>query len=330
MVDDNPRFLTHLSAKLDSSFHFNLMTDPREASVLGKESKLLLQETILNSFVYDPDLELEDEHTDLSIHKNYHGVRLAALINLIQDSSRFDEISVIIVDYSMPGMNGIEFCRAIEKHPAKKILLTGEADHRIAVDAFNQGLIHRFILKQTQENLLYEELNSAINELQNVYFSVNSRKILSTLGLEGLFSNSYLVDFINKLCVEKKYIEFYLLNSRGALLFLDEEGRSQVFICETLKNLNSYALIARDNEASNLVIRSLEYCTHLPYLLSAENEDLPFDKWENYLLPATHLLGTDLFYALTTHLPYGFAVKKIQNYSVFMEQHLKTEASFNK
>jgi CheY-like chemotaxis protein len=325
MVDDNPRFLKHLSAKLDSSFHFNLMTDPRGAAVLGSE-EILLKKTISRSFVQDQNLELEAD--DFSIYQSHQGVRLSSLIDLIQDSSRFNEISVIIVDYAMPGMNGIELCRALEKHPAKKILLTGEADHRIAVDAFNEGLIHRFVLKQTQENILYEELNAAINEMQSIFFSVGSRKILAALGLEQLFLNTNLVNFFAEVFSQKNYTEFYLLNYRGALLVLDERGQVEVFVLETQENLNSYALMARNNDASESLVKALSHKTHLPYLLIAENEDLPFGEWEKYLLPAFPIPGTDLFYAKTSLLPYELINKKIQNYADFIKEHLKNEASF--
>ena len=66
----------------------------------------------------------------------------------IYNKDRFNDVSVIIVDYYMDEMNGIEVCETLSKHPAKKILLTGGADkENIAIDAFNKGIIHRFINK---------------------------------------------------------------------------------------------------------------------------------------------------------------------------------------
>jgi CheY-like chemotaxis protein len=326
MVDDNPRFLMHLSARLDSALHFKLLSDPRDALPLVDEKALLIQVTS-SALVVDEDLEIDRK--DLSIFQSYQGVRLTNFLDLVENENRFNEISVIVVDYAMPGMNGIDLCRALSKHPAKKILLTGEADHRIAVDAFNEGLIHRFILKQTQEDLLCKELNLAIDEMQNIYFSTNSRKILANLALDETFTNPFLIKFFNQIFSQKKYMEFYLLNARGSLLLLDENGEAEIFVCENAKTLDSYALMAKDNEGSNALINALAAHTHLPYLLIAKDEDLPFDQWENHLLPATQIPSTDLFYALvpgSLGLPHYFLGKKVMKYADFIEEHLKTES----
>ena len=40
---------------------------------------------------------------------------------------RFATPSVLVVDYSMPQMNGLEFCQAVRDLPCKKILFTGAA-----------------------------------------------------------------------------------------------------------------------------------------------------------------------------------------------------------
>jgi len=57
--------------------------------------------------------------------------------------------AVVVSDLRMPEMNGIEFLRRVrEADPdASRILLTGDADLRAAMDAVNEGNIFRFLTK---------------------------------------------------------------------------------------------------------------------------------------------------------------------------------------
>ena len=66
-------------------------------------------------------------------------------------------------------MNGLEFCRNIQNLPIRKIMLTGRADTKLAVEAFNQKIIDKFLLKDVAEeieNTIYD----ALIEEQKVYF----------------------------------------------------------------------------------------------------------------------------------------------------------------
>ena len=69
--------------------------------------------------------------------------------NVVHDPDRFAEVSVAIVDYDMPGENGMEICRRLRNHPVRTVMLTGKADEKLATSAFNQGLIDRFVLNMT-------------------------------------------------------------------------------------------------------------------------------------------------------------------------------------
>jgi response regulator RpfG family c-di-GMP phosphodiesterase len=57
--------------------------------------------------------------------------------------------AVVVSDYQMPGMNGIEFLgKARERAPdTVRVMLTGNADLQSAIDAVNQGHVFRFLTK---------------------------------------------------------------------------------------------------------------------------------------------------------------------------------------
>src|SRR6187402_2342488 len=85
------------------------------------------------------------------------------------DELRVKEVSVLVVDYSMPSMNGIEFCEKVKNSSIKKILLTGYATFTDAVNAFNNNTIH-YYLKKNDENML-QQLEATIHQLQHAYFN---------------------------------------------------------------------------------------------------------------------------------------------------------------
>jgi DNA-binding NtrC family response regulator len=66
------------------------------------------------------------------------------------------QIDLVICDQRMPGMTGIELLKKIrEEHPdTMRFLLTGHADVDVAIDAINEGGVHRFITKPCKEQEL--------------------------------------------------------------------------------------------------------------------------------------------------------------------------------
>lgn len=92
-------------------------------------------------------------------------------------------LDLVISDYLMPGMNGIEFLLEMKKaHPfATRILLTGYADKENAIKAINDVGLYQYVekpwnnddLKLTIENglerrFLMGKLEAKIQEVQNV------------------------------------------------------------------------------------------------------------------------------------------------------------------
>jgi len=72
--------------------------------------------------------------------------------------------AVIVSDYSMPGINGIEFlCRAKETDPdSVRMMLTGSADLSTAIQAVNEGSIFQFHSKPCPADTLGTAIQSGI------------------------------------------------------------------------------------------------------------------------------------------------------------------------
>ncbi len=73
--------------------------------------------------------------------------------------------AVIVSDFSMPGMNGIEFlCRVKETEPdTMRMMLTGSADMSTAIKAVNEGSIFQFRPKPCPADTLGKAIQSGID-----------------------------------------------------------------------------------------------------------------------------------------------------------------------
>src|SRR6201982_143842 len=93
-----------------------------------------------------------------------------ALDALRQMKLRGDLVSVILADYRMPGMNGIEFLeRGMDSSPgARRVLLTAYADTGAAIDAINVVDLDHYLLKpwDPPEEKLYPVIDDLLKAWQ--------------------------------------------------------------------------------------------------------------------------------------------------------------------
>src|SRR6266542_871849 len=90
-----------------------------------------------------------------------------------------EPVQVVVSDYRMPGMSGVEFLRIVkERWPRiQRVLLTGQADSTAIEEAVNRSEIFRFIWKPWDDAHLLLTLQSAIDQ----YWLVEENGRLSEL-----------------------------------------------------------------------------------------------------------------------------------------------------
>lgn len=114
-------------------------------------------------------LFVDDENNVLQGYRrslrNYFDVSIANSgklgLELIQNEEPF---AVVISDFRMPEMDGIEFLHNVKQHSPDtvRIILTGFADLQLAIDAINEGNIFRFLTKPIQNDKLVGSINEAV------------------------------------------------------------------------------------------------------------------------------------------------------------------------
>lgn len=78
--------------------------------------------------------------------------------------------AVIVADQQMPGMNGVEFLNLMrQKYPdTVRVMLTGNADQKTAIDAVNRGHIYQFLNKPCPPDRLVEVLTGGVRQFRMV------------------------------------------------------------------------------------------------------------------------------------------------------------------
>ena len=161
------------------------------------------------------------------------------------DNNRHKQISVVIVDYDMPQMNGLEFCKKITNPYTRKILLTGVADEKIGIDALNCGVIHQYLRKQ--DSGLPQKIRAAVKLAQQQYFQHIGAQISYTYqnDPECLLFYDKGVEYLA--AVAQRATEYYMWCASGSYIFFDEIGcKKSGFIVKSIKRLEADVELTED------------------------------------------------------------------------------------
>ena len=280
-VDDQQGFLTALKYRLSPTLPVIFYNDPLKALERIENHQSRQEEKLRHLFKADDQLpELIQEMSD-----TYIGLNIDEICRIAVDANRFHEQSVVIVDYMMPNLDGISFCRRLKNHPIKKIMLTGNKDHSMAVQAFNEGIIDHFLVKDSPN--LIDQLVHSIDKMQKSYFSSLMENRLGDVfeTIVPFFNNIAIVQFYENLMKELNAVEFYLLDRWGSVMFITYEGIPITLIISTEQVIESYANIAEDQneiEIAGMLLRR-EKLIYFPSKLDLMK---PASSWKSFLFDA--------------------------------------------
>lgn len=153
-----------------------------------------------------PTILLVDDETSIlrslkrMLRQEPYIVKTANTPNKAIDMARNDNFHVIISDYRMPGMNGVDMFLEINKQSpdSVKIILSGYADMSIITDALNQEYIDKYILKPWNENSLKREITNSIDHCRLVQTNKQLHEKVLNQNKELLKINEHLEDLVRQ------------------------------------------------------------------------------------------------------------------------------------
>lgn len=318
-LDDEPAFLTILKElikrkDLKGDFYenpqnaLNFMNDEYQTNPFIQRC-LTHQQDISSDHVVD-DFNVRSVHQE------------------IYNPHRFQEITVAVVDYSMPGMDGLSFCQQIKNNTIKKIMLTGEADESLAVKAFNELAIDQFVRKDTPD--LMKVLLTRIREMQQAYFSEVSDILLNKNKMASRGSFLWLNDpifsaFLLQLCDKHQLIEYYLMDDLGSFLLLNAQGKPHWLAVANDEMMETYYEFAKGDKADETMVQALKNKEIIPYFYTEEDFDVRPQEWQPYLHKASILEGKGRYYYafIENSSAYTFPAKKILSYEQFLNNNAR-------
>jgi CheY-like chemotaxis protein len=158
-------------------------------------------------------------------------------------TERYALSRVCVVDFSMPGMDGLQVLAELGDWPGSRVLLTGQADEQVAVRAFNRGLIDQFIPKQTQD--ISRRLVEAVERLLFTAHARHAQIWRSTLTPEqsALLRAPGVDSWLTSYCA-KHWVEHVVIGSPFGVLGMDATGRISWLQLETRQGLHALAELA--------------------------------------------------------------------------------------
>jgi CheY-like chemotaxis protein len=229
-LDDDSQYLEMLALVLPRHWHVRLYLHPQDwIEVLRQDTQR-----------WEADIA-----TQFDMIERWRGGKplIPQLLEYWANPTRFALSRVCVVDYSMPAMDGLQALSQIADWPGSRVLLTGQADEQVAVQAFNLGLIDQFITKQTPD--ISRRLMEAIERLlhtQNPCDVQTWRNTLNGTQSAMLRSPSISRDLLN--FAQKHWVEYVAIGEPFGVLGLDKEGQASWLQLEPTRGLAELAELA--------------------------------------------------------------------------------------
>jgi CheY-like chemotaxis protein len=265
-LDDDPAYLEMLAMVMPQHWRLELFVRPQDC---------------INRMQREPPLWEADAWLQQQIVNRWREGQslIPQLLAYWNDNpSRFGLTHVCVVDYSMPGLNGLQVLGELVDWPGTRVLLTGRADEQIAVNAFNHGLIEQFIAKQTYD--ITRRLGEVVQRLLDLPYARHSNIWRSTLTPEqdAQLRNPSVSRDLTQLCQDQGWIEHVVIGNPFGVLALNSSGAASWLQLERSDNLGELAELAESQgvpAATVAQIRAGEKLVNMELKLALQIEGPP-------------------------------------------------------
>jgi CheY-like chemotaxis protein len=254
-VDDDAVFLEMLQLVLPRRWHALFYTAPRPVISLVQQSTARYEAdaSALQSMVF-------------SAHDMPLVPQLLTYLN--SSPERFDMIQTVVSDYSMPAMDGLDLFRKIGDWGGSRILLTGQANDQVAIDALNAHpvrLIEQFTAKAPVSETLSAVLTRMISDLSakaHPRYAQVLRGLISDSHFELLQDRDVAEDLASY--ARRNWVEYFVIGQPFGVLGVTADGLPQWLQLEPIKSLPEAADIAGDAGCTPSEIESIAAGKALP------------------------------------------------------------------
>lgn len=286
LVDDNQRFLADISENLQQKGIKLITFDSCEKAFIYLESQPKPQ-SLLSKQNQD-----DDQTSSVSIDFN-------TVLNKRYDNERYNEVSVVVADYDMPDMKGNDFLCILSNRNAKKIMLTGYADHPTAINLLNHKIIDTFIEKKPSNagDKLYEQIIA----LQQAYFAGLTQPITEHLLLEAPYlSHDTYQQLLQEVINAHDVIEHYLISNTGSRFMKTRHGKEIWLTLAGDDDIEGWLETAEYADAPKAIVDALKNRRQIPVFTSEAQMDASPQEWTSLMVNTkkAEMDGMKIYYAL--------------------------------
>ena len=242
----------------------------------------------------NPKLALEAINNNQAQCKNFPFKTIDTLWHNFKEFRFGELISVAIIDYRMLPIDGMKLCRSITAPFIKRIMLTSQADEKLAIDALNNKIIDAFI-KKTEPNLV-EILEKTMAECTKQFFCDLSNWLRNYKDNHNPLLTPKGDEFLSRIYEEKairQYCCFHDFNTMWLQGIDNQEHFLTMYSDETLEELLSNE---QSQHASAKIITEISQKKAAPCFPWNNNPLMPNGKdWAAFMKPLvridSHLYG---------------------------------------
>jgi CheY-like chemotaxis protein len=184
----------------------------------------------------------------------------------LTDDTRFEEVAAVVVDYEMPDIDGIRFLSSINDAACTRVLLTGAAGDRQAINAFNAGLIDFYLRKS--DAAMPEKLASMLAKAKRKHCQL--RGCIGVHDVGATYCDPRVVRLLEDWLETGRCVEYYWRPEQNAVLMFDAQGDASVFVAWDADEWAFQCDTAADAAAPDWLQRGLQARRMMPVFWPAE------------------------------------------------------------
>lgn len=309
-VDKERDFLLNICSHLSDEVAFRLCDNSSLALTMVEKS--IIDYSKKNYFHFEELGEFPFVHHTISLSVN-------DIHKEIYNPHRFEHISVLVIDLATPELDGLDVCIKLKGTGIKIILLTEKSEEKVAISAFNQGLIHGYISKR--DKLALKGLGKQIELLQRTYFKENIESLLDALPFRSypFIQDQVFQMHFSEIIHNFGIVEYYLIEKPTGFLLIDKNGQSFTLGVLDYMHLTLQKELAKDWGASEEVVKAIENedaCLMIPSHVQKPKAK-SFEEW---LVPIEAIVGEEQVYYLAWLEGSSLASSKsIKTFADFMQ-----------